>query len=120
MCSSARLALAALLVAAGRALGGVVPQRGVAPAGPPIPPRRGDLPPAVSQRQASDLPTLRCWQEGRLVLEQAGVSFAEAPAGAHVFRRNGRNGQPVYLFDMKHGLCVLSHEPVSADSALAR
>ena len=120
MCSSARLALAALLVAAGPAVAEVVTQPQAAPAKPTISPPRADLPPAVSQRQANDLPTLRCWQEGRLVLEQAGVSFAEAPAGAHVFRRNGRNGQPVYLFDMKHGLCVLSHEPVSADSALAR
>ena len=120
MFSSARLALAALWLAAGPALAEVVTQPEVAPARPTISPPRADLPPAVSQRQASDLPTLRCWQEGRLVLEQAGVSVAEAPAGAHVFRRNGRNGQPVYLFDMKHGLCVLSHEPVSADSALAR
>ena len=38
-----------------------------------------------------------------------------APEGAHVFRRNGRNGQHVYLFDMKHGLCVLSHEAVAAE-----
>lgn len=120
MCSSARLALAALWLAAGSAAAEVVTQPEAVPPRPTISPPRADLPPAVSQRPASELPTLRCWQEGRLVFEQAGLSFAEAPAGAHVFRRNGRNGQPVYLFDMKHGLCVLSHEPVSADSALAR
>lgn len=82
---------------------------------PSISPPRADLPNAVSQRQATEMPTLRCWQEGRLVMEQSGVNLAEAPAGAHVFRRKDRNGQPLYLFDMKHGLCVLSHEAVAAE-----
>ena len=104
------LALAALPVA-----GEIVPVPAKPPSGPAISPPRADLPAAVNQRQSADTPTLRCWQEGRLVLEQGGVSFVEAPAGAHVFRRNGRNGQPVYLFDMKYGLCVLSHEAVGVE-----
>lgn len=116
MSSSARLFAAILALAAFPACAELVatpakPAATARPAGPAISPPRSDLPPPVSQRQGNEAPTLRCWQEGRLVFEQAGVSFAEAPAGAHVLRREGRNGQPVYVFDMKHGLCVLSTEP---------
>jgi len=118
MWSSARLLFAALALAvcAAGASGEIVQAPAKPSPGPSISPPREDLPAAVNQRQAAEAPTLRCWQEGRLVLEQPGVSFAEAPAGAHVLRRNGRNGQPVYLFDMKHGLCVLSHEPVAPEA----
>lgn len=110
-----RPAILAMALAAGPAPGEIVAAPARPSPGPAISPPRADLPAAVNPRQGTDAPTLRCWQEGRLVLEQAGVSFAEAPQGAHVFRRNGRNGQPVYLFDMKHGLCVLSHEAVAAE-----
>ena len=120
MCSSARLALAALLVAAGPAVAEVVTQPQAAPAKPTISPPRADLPPAVSQRQANDLPTLRCWQEGGHGPDQGGGGFCPRPARARLLFRHRRHCPPVYLFDMKHGLCVLSHEPVSADSALAR
>jgi len=118
MSSFARTLFAALAlaVAAAGASGEIVQAPAKPSAGPAITPPRDDLPAAVSQRQGAEAPTLRCWQEGRLVLEQAGVSLAEVPPGAHVLRRNGRNGQPVYLFDMKHGLCVLSHEPVAPES----
>jgi hypothetical protein len=119
MSRSARLLAAALALAAlPPAAAEIVQGQAKAPAGPAISPPREDLPAAVNQRTGTEAPTLRCWQEGRLVLEQGGVNFAEAPAGAHVFRRTGRNGQPVYLFDMKHGLCVLSHEPVSSPESL--
>lgn len=118
MWSSARVLLAALALAvcAAGASGEIVQAPAKPSPGPAISPPREDLPAAVNQRQATEAPTLRCWQEGRLVLEQPGVSLAEVPAGAHVLRRNGRNGQPVYLFDMKHGLCVLSHEAVAPET----
>jgi hypothetical protein len=85
------------------------------PKGTAIVPPRDDLPPAVSQRQTTEAPTLRCWQEGRLVMEQAGVNLAEKPPGALVFRKKDRNGAPVYVFDMKNGLCVLSHEAFATE-----
>ncbi len=106
-------AILALALAAAPVAGEIIAVPARPASGPAISPPRDDLPAAVNQRPGTEAPTLRCWQEGRLVLEQAGVSFAAAPDGAHVFRRNGRNGQPVYLFDMKHGLCVLSHEAVA-------
>jgi hypothetical protein len=80
-----------------------------------VAPPRDDLPAAVSQRQSIDTPTLRCWQEGRLVLEQGGVNLSEAPSGAHAFRKKDRNGGTLYLFDMKNGLCVLSNEATAVE-----
>lgn len=117
MSSSARtlFAVLALALVAVPVAEEIVPVPAKPSPGPAISPPRADLPAAVNQRQSAETPTLRCWQEGRLVLEQGGVSYAEAPAGAHVFRRNGRHGQPVYVFDMKQGLCVLSHEAVGAE-----
>lgn len=88
----------------------------VAPAGgATVVPPRDDIPPGVSQRQSSELPTLRCWQEGRLIVEQPGVNLAEKPAGAYVFRKKDRNGAPMVVFDLKNGLCVLSHEAFATE-----
>lgn len=112
MSSSGRAALAALLLA-----GAASAVEGAPPDGrPEIAPPREDLPPAVGQRANNETPTLRCWQEGRLVLEQPGLTLAEQPPGAYVFRRRDSRGRPVVLFDMKHGLCVLSHEAVPPES----
>ncbi len=80
-----------------------------------VPPREG-MPAPVSQRKAVELPTLRCWQEGRLVLEQGGVQLAESPPGAIVLRRKGRDGETLRVFDMKNGLCMLSQEQAAIDS----
>lgn len=111
MSSFARLAAFLLALAAPALAADVVP----APSKTTIAPPRDDLPAAVSQRQSADSPTLRCWQEGRLVLEQGGVTYSESPAGAHAFRRKDRNGAMVYLFDMKNGLCVLSNEATAIE-----
>jgi hypothetical protein len=112
MSSSARAAIATLLVA-GSASAVEVAAPG---ARTEISPPRDDLPPAVEQRTNSEAPTLRCWQEGRLVIERAGVDLAEQPQGAYVFRRKDSRGRPVVLFDMRHGLCVLSYEAVAPES----
>ncbi len=115
MSSFARVAVGAgMLALAGAAIAVDVVRTQGAPGTSLIPPRE-DVPPAVSQRQASDARTLRCWQEGRLVLEQNGVSLAEQPAGAYVFRKKDRNGGPMYLFDMKNALCILSVEGVAVE-----
>jgi hypothetical protein len=51
-------------------------------------------------------PVLRCWQEGRLVFEGAGVAAPAAlPAGAVEMRAAG--GAPLLLLDLKSGLCLL-------------
>lgn len=51
-------------------------------------------------------PVLRCWQEGRLVFEGAGVAAPAAlPAGAVEMR--GAGGSPLLLLDLKSGLCLL-------------
>jgi hypothetical protein len=73
-----------------------------------------ERPNAVSQRPTAELlPTLRCWQDGRLIVEQAGVKLSDAPQGAYVFKRRAANDTTVYVFDMKNGLCTLSYEAVN-------
>jgi len=79
------------------------------------PPRDG-APSAFNHRQAAEQPTLRCWQYGRLVFEKAGVRPAEIPPGAQVFRRTDRDDQPVYVYDMANGMCVVSHESAPAEA----
>lgn len=110
-------ALLALLVSLPAGAAEVVVEPAPLPSKPSIMPPREDLPAAVSQRPTGEAPTLRCWQEGRLVMEQAGITLDAAPPGAHVFRRKDRNGQQLYLFDMKNGLCVLSHEATAIEPA---
>jgi hypothetical protein len=80
------------------------------------PPRDG-APPAYNHRAGTEQPTLRCWQYGRLVFEKAGVRPAEIPAGAQVFRRSDRDDQPVYVYDMANGMCVVSHESTPQEAA---
>ena len=50
--------------------------------------------------------TLRCWQEGKLVYESAGVAPIGRNATSIEFR--GADGEgSLQLLDLKHGLCVL-------------
>jgi hypothetical protein len=55
--------------------------------------------------------TIRCWQEGRLVYEAAGVS----PAGRVAAAIELRSEQDVVLqvVEMRNGLCVLELAPGS-------
>ncbi len=83
-------------------------------AAPIVPPLK-DVPPAVSQRQSAQAPILRCWQNGRLVIERDHVTLAEPPPGAYVLRKNDRKGAPIYVFDLQNGLCIVSNESVAVE-----
>lgn len=52
-------------------------------------------------------PVLRCWQEGRLVFEGAGVQ-PSAQGQAAIELRNAA-GTALQVFDLKNGLCLLDY-----------
>jgi len=105
-CVEARLALAVALGLAALSGAGAAPAEEKALVAPPL----EGAPNAHSRKAAPEQPVLRCWQYGRLVFEKAGVRPAEIPPGAQVFRRTEREDQPIYVFDMANGMCVVSHE----------
>ncbi len=51
--------------------------------------------------------SLRCFQEGKLVYESAGVRPAAVSAGTTVL--HAKNGRSIQLIDLKHGICILEH-----------
>ncbi len=55
-------------------------------------------------------PLLRCWQEGKLVYEGAGMQVAAQQGTASIDMRNG-NALAVQIFDLKNGMCLLDHSP---------
>jgi hypothetical protein len=65
--------------------------------------------PAVlaNRRLAKGRNVLRCWQEGKLIFEAAGVQ-APAARSAEVldFRPSGSDGVAVQILDLKQGLCT--------------
>jgi hypothetical protein len=105
------LVLVGTALAATAACAELLTQSAPAPMVPPI----KEVPPAVSQRQKAEAPILRCWQEGRLVVEQERVTLADVPAGAYVLRKKDRKGAPIYVFDLKNGLCIVSTEAVAIE-----
>ncbi len=52
-------------------------------------------------------PVLRCWQEGRLVFEGAGVT-PSAQGQAAIELRNA-TGTALQVFDLKNGLCLVDY-----------
>lgn len=52
-------------------------------------------------------PVLRCWQEGRLVFEGAGV--LPPNQGAAAIELRSASGTTLQVFDLKNGLCMLDH-----------
>jgi hypothetical protein len=55
-------------------------------------------------------PLLRCWQEGKLVYEGAGMQVAAQQGTASIDLRNG-GALAVQIFDLKNGMCLLDHSP---------
>ena len=55
-------------------------------------------------------PTLRCWQYGRLVLEESGVALPSAEKGMKplVFPRQEGRADSVYVFDLNQGMCTIT------------
>jgi hypothetical protein len=60
--------------------------------------------------RAGKRPLLRCWQEGKLVYEGAGMQVAAQQGTASIDLRNG-NALAVQIFDLKNGMCLLDHSP---------
>ena len=60
---------------------------------------------------------LRCWQEGRLILQENYLQPA-ADSAADVLRMNDRNGQRVRLLETKNATCLL--KKVSAPRRMLR
>jgi hypothetical protein len=53
---------------------------------------------------------VRCWQHGRLVLEENNLEApTESPAYAISFNALDRNRTPLYLVDIKSGLCLIKN-----------
>jgi hypothetical protein len=50
--------------------------------------------------------TLRCWQYGRLILEETSLETAGEVQPAAPLRQAG-SGTPVYLFDTRNATCLL-------------
>jgi hypothetical protein len=60
-------------------------------------------------RSSGKRPLMRCWQEGKLVYEGAGMTTGPgSAAGAPIELRNG-NAVALQIFDLKSGLCLLDH-----------
>lgn len=64
-------------------------------------------------------PVLRCWQYGRLVLEESGVGLPTAAKGMQslAFPRLGSGRDSVYVFDLNQGMCTLSGMSPSGEGA---
>lgn len=60
---------------------------------------------------------LRCWQEGRLILQENALQ-APADSSADVLRMNDRNGQRVRVLETKNATCLL--KKVSAPRRMLR
>lgn len=51
--------------------------------------------------------TLRCWQEGRLILESSGLSLVGRNEAMPTPMLRAEDGRTMQLLDLRHGLCVL-------------
>jgi S-formylglutathione hydrolase FrmB len=51
---------------------------------------------------------LRCWQNGRLVYEAGGFRAAGDKNGAVIAVPRAVEGEPVSVFDLNQGMCILS------------
>ncbi len=62
-------------------------------------------------------PTLRCWQYGRLVLEESGVALPFADKGIKplVFPRQDGRADAIYVFDLNQGMCTITGTAQSSD-----
>lgn len=54
-------------------------------------------------------PVLRCWQDGKLVFEGAGVSPGAQAQAAIELRTAAGGGVALQVFDLKNGLCLLDY-----------
>lgn len=52
--------------------------------------------------------TLRCWQEGRLLYEGSGFRMPPGAGQAAIAVPRQSDSDGVVLFDLKHGLCILT------------
>ena len=64
---------------------------------------------------------LRCWQYGRLILEETGIAMPAAEKGvkALVFPRQGSARNSVYVFDLNQGVCTITETLLPAETAPA-
>jgi hypothetical protein len=87
----------------------------LAAAGIPDPPVAQKAPRSSSRTG----PVLRCWQYGRLILEESGVGLPAAAKGAQslAFPRQGSGRESVYVFDLNQGMCTLTGAAFVGDSA---
>lgn len=55
-------------------------------------------------------PTLRCWQHGRLVVEETGIGLPspERMPKALVFQRQDGGRDRIYVFDLNQGMCTMT------------
>ncbi|MEZ5657465.1 MAG: hypothetical protein R3E83_02745 [Burkholderiaceae bacterium] len=51
--------------------------------------------------------SLRCYQQGKMVFESAGVEPSKSETIAAVFKAG--SGRSIQLFDLKDGFCILEH-----------
>lgn len=88
----------------------------LAAAGIPDPPVAQKAPRASSRTG----PVLRCWQYGRLILEESGVGLPAVAKGAQslAFPRQGGGRESVYVFDLNQGMCTLTGAVPGADGAV--
>jgi hypothetical protein len=63
---------------------------------------------SASVPRAGKRPLMRCWQEGKLVFEGAGMTVASQQGASSIDLRNG-NALALQIFDLKNGLCLLDH-----------
>ena len=83
-----------------------------------------ELPAAQKAARASGKssgPMLRCWQYGRLILEETGIAMPAAEKGvkALVFPRQGSARNSVYVFDLNQGVCTITETLLPAETAPA-
>jgi hypothetical protein len=52
---------------------------------------------------------IRCWQEGRLLFEENGISLPDATQYSAVIAGADRQGRPVYVAETRNATCLIRH-----------
>jgi len=64
--------------------------------------------PTVRDQRKLPGQTLRCWQNGRLVYEAGGFRGGAEKGNGAIAVPRAVEGEPVSLFDLRDGMCILS------------
>lgn len=70
----------------------------------PTPPAAATMKPPIA---ATGNFTLRCWQNGMLIVEETNLPAPSANHEAVYFQKRPEDGPGLYVLNLHHGLCVI-------------